>query len=440
MRVGSHREAIRVRSVMSSKRTLRVLVLAIPCLAPMLSGCNDDYYPEELTYPLRSDPIVVKPPITKPWETSGPGQLDAHIATFDPQTILDPKTLDDKSRQELDTILNKLFGTPAAPIVNPADEDEESQKAKEQQIQELKLDKESLKEGSKYYRRHCMHCHGVPGDGRGPTAPWISPHPRDYRQGTFKFISSSSAIGGNRKPSRDDIRRTLEHGIEGTSMPSFKQLGERDVDLLIGYVIHLSLRGEAEMSTMRKILNKDALEGDSISGNVQSVLSDSLKLWARSSKEILEPTPYPYNDEDKEALNASIRRGYEKFTNPSGAASCIACHLDFGRQVPFQYDDWGTLVRPANLAAGIYRGGRRPIDLYWRIRGGIPGSQMPKVDFEQSEFTTKDGKKVDPYWDMVNFVRALPYPEMLPNDRPDDVRARIYHTPTEKKESKHAAR
>src|SRR5262249_7686320 len=93
------------------------------------------------------------------------------------------------------------------------------------------------------------------------------------------------------------------------------------------------------------------------------------------------------------------------------------CHLDYGRQVPFRYDAWGTLVRPANLTTGVYRGGRRPIDLYWRIKLGIPPSQMPSADLKRDE-----AKGTDENWDLVNFVPALPYPQMLP----EDVRKRIY--------------
>jgi len=37
----------------------------------------------------------------------------------------------------------------------------------------------------------------------------------------------------------------------------------------------------------------------------------------------------------------------------------------------------GTLVRPNNWTAGVYRGGRRPIDMYWRIKLGIAPSGMP---------------------------------------------------------------
>ena len=72
-------------------------------------------------------------------------------------------------------------------------------------------------------------------------------------------------------------------------------------------------------------------------------------------------------------------------------------------------DDWGNPLRPANLNRGMYKGGRRPIDLYWRIAKGINGAKMP------AHFPTLQPPQI---WDLVNFVLALPYdPGLL--DGPD---------------------
>lgn len=419
-----------MRSVLSSTRMVRVLILALPCLAPLLSGCDNEAYPSDLKYPLRADPIVVKQPGVELFETTGPGQLDKHIDSFkDNEEIIRPKNIDAKDQAELDKALRAIFGTPADPIVKLEDE------AAQGQLKELKLDgktedgKETiLQAGSRIYRRHCMHCHGVTGDGRGPTGPWVSPHPRDYRQGKFKFVSTSAAA---RKPRREDIHRTLERGIEGTSMPSFSLLTEEEKEHLISYVMHLSLRGEVEMNTMTVLLKKESLEGDSISAHVPSLAVTFVDQWATANKAVLEPSAYPYAPGDKEQLTQSIRRGYELFVDTKGSASCIKCHTDFGRQVNFRYDDWGTLVRPANLTAGVYRGGRRPLDLYWRIKGGIPPSGMPGADLQ-----IDNNKKTDQYWDVVNFVQALPYPGMLPAD----IRAKIYGATHSDKPEEHAAR
>ncbi|RAP55342.1 hypothetical protein [Pseudomonas aeruginosa] len=76
------------------------------------------------------------------------------------------------------------------------------------------------------------------------------------------------------------------------------------------------------------------------------------------------------------------------------------------------------MVRPADLTTGLYRGGRRPIDLYWRIAGGIPGSGMAafgdRLNQEADKFKKGAGKegKVQSPWDMVKFLEILPYQQM----------------------------
>ena len=81
------------------------------------------------------------------------------------------------------------------------------------------------------------------------------------------------------------------------------------------------------------------------------------------------------------------------------------CHLDgdHGRRAKFRFDAWGTYVRPNNLTDGIYRGGRRPVDIYYRIHSGINGSRM-NIFYE--ELSPAD------IWDLVNFVQILPYANM----------------------------
>jgi mono/diheme cytochrome c family protein len=430
-----------VISGLSSHRGPRRLAAAVALLS-LLSGCGggDEAYPTSLTYPPRQDPLFDKAPTedATPFYPPAPGRLDASIAQINAKQgrTLDPGKVPAPDRQALANVLGKLFGTPAQPLVATGGESEN-----EAAVTDLKLDKDALAAGSRHYRRHCLHCHGLAGDGRGPTGPWLSPAPRDYRQGLFKFISTKTGLDV-RKPGRADLLRTVRKGIDGTSMPSFGLLPEKELEEIVSYVIHLSLRGEVEFDLLKAMLpvggeaGKAALD-ESIAEEAQKRLTMFLTRWNKSSA-VEEPAPYPYLDEklvdqartlerqgDKaraDELRAraervredSVRRGYRIFTDPQGPGSCINCHVDFGRQSPFRYDDWGTLVRPANLTTGVYRGGRRPVDIYWRVAGGIPPSGMPSVPLPG-----------DQTWDVVHFVQALPYPNMLPKD----VRDKIYGTP-----------
>ena len=73
-------------------------------------------------------------------------------------------------------------------------------------------------------------------------------------------------------------------------------------------------------------------------------------------------------------------------------------------------DAWDNPLRPANLLEGTYKGGRRPLDLFWRIAKGINGAKMP----------AHAGLLTDEQiWDVVNFVLAVPEePELLPEALP----------------------
>jgi hypothetical protein len=57
-------------------------------------------------------------------------------------------------------------------------------------------------------------------------------------------------------------------------------------------------------------------------------------------------------------------------------------------------------IPPRNLRRGIYRGGRRPLDIYYRIHAGINGAPMPAA---------KGTIPPEDIWHIVNYVRSLPY-------------------------------
>jgi mono/diheme cytochrome c family protein len=400
-------------------RALLGAALALAALLP-LAGCSDNYS-ESLHYGLRTDPLIDEVPKNK--EISHfdpPGDLNEWLAGLkaDGAKVFDPANLDPGQRAELESFLNKTFGTPAHPTVEGLEADV---------VKDLQVDKKTLEEGSHLFRRHCLHCHGLTGNGQGPTATWVNPHPRDYRRGIFKFTSSDQP-SGTRKPRREDLVRTVTQGVEGTSMPAFgaqsnSQFGvlpEDQINKLVSYVIHLSLRGQVEYQVMAEILGQQSKprEKVDVEGGVAGFARERVETlagyWREADNDVIKPEGGQKKDLTGTELQASIKRGYELFVKP-GEASCISCHKDFGRQNNFLYDTWGTIVRPMDLTLGVYRGGRRPIDLYWRMYSGINGANMPAFS------SSLEPKQI---WDVVNFVKAAPYPGMLP----DDVREPIYGT------------
>jgi mono/diheme cytochrome c family protein len=396
---------------------------------PQLVGCGGDSYPESLRYPLRNDPIINPQDLPRDDKGGGsltrpdpPGQFPVMSMAQMKQPgnplsqikALDPRAVPAGERSALLAGLEQIFGTPARPTVdvprsadgNPVEGWEDVGTVLSEAHTALKLDAATLQAGSKLYRLHCLHCHGLAGDGRGPTSFWVNPHPRDYRQGTYKF--TSTALGGPVRPQHDDLVRTLRSGIEGTAMPAFNLMGEDDLRALASYVIHLSLRGQTEEAVMSLVLNQQ-LEGD-VAQNIKDVTIAFTRQWVRAQarktpdakeldeKKLLPVVPYPYKDGDAKQLAESVKRGEGYWKE----WQCYVCHQDYGRTALFNYDNWGTLTRPANLTNGMYRGGRRPIDLYWRTYGGVHGVGMP----------ANDNRKGEQIWDIVNYLQVLPYRAM----------------------------
>ncbi|MDB5353159.1 MAG: Cytochrome c [Planctomycetota bacterium] len=342
--------------------------------------------------------------------------------------------------------------------------------------------------GYSLYRKHCLHCHGVSGDGAGPTSAFLWPRPRDYRRGIFKFTSTTG-----QKPTREDLARIVNHGIGNSSMPAFEALmDQREVQQVIDYVIFLSARGETERRLIEEASTedepKDAKAESPINKEKAEEIAQSVfDLWKTAETEVLNP-PVPRTPSTRQ----SIANGKTLFLGlGTPKLECAGCHgprakgdgqsfvpYDMFREVVFggdpamqdtrleeviereaeravedaepelaeikspgerekkaeeikkakaesvrqlwvkgSLDDWGNPLRPANINNGPttqYKGGRRPIDLYWRIAKGINGAKMP---------AHAQLLKPEQIWDLVNFVLALPYQPNLLNDAPDTIPA-----------------
>lgn len=377
-----------------------VVVVCGGVAAVVISGCGaKPDYPAHLTFPPRTDRLVFRVPTSQPAGPGEPGKLDDELAGLDALggKTFDPAAAPADQRKSLDAFLADTFGTPANPVL------------KHDAAGRLGLTPENLAEGGRLYRRHCLQCHGLSGDGRGPTGLWVYPHPRDFRRGSFKFVST----GDGGKPRRADLLRTLRDGLKGTAMPAFGLLPESERELMAGYVTYLSARGQVEFQTLLAVLGEGDV-CDDVPGFARERLDVALRDWERAEalpqiSDGLTPT----DDAGKQAPEhlESVRRGFELFAAPGGT-SCISCHEDFGRKATYRYDVWGTVVRPADLTSGVYKGGNAPAELYHRVRGGIQPSGMP------AHATLTDRQA----WDLVHFVRALPYPRELP----PDVRAKVY--------------
>lgn len=343
------------------------------------------------------------------------------------------------------------------------------------------------------YRLHCVHCHGVTGDGKGPTAAFLNPYPRDFRMGVFKFKSTPKG----EKPTEADLRKTLVNGIPGTAMPSFKLLDNDEIDALINYVKYLAIRGEVERALVRectielgpeddldtspdflvKGVLKDVVDSwridekvaaldeeianlenslSGLEGSTAELMQQQLALKRRERNILLGIVPARPNW-DEQQTKKSIERGRELYFGT--VANCIKCHgiTSLGDGQTTDYDDWakefedwtkplkaeereekmeqylalGGLpprnIVPRNLRRGIYRGGRRPIDLFWRIRNGIDGAPMPAAMLMPPGQADAQGLTDEDIWHIVDYVRHLPYEPI--SQPPDEVLENVREKP-----------
>ncbi len=407
----------------SGRPWARNLIALLPALFGLVifSGC-EEVYDIDILYPLRKDWIIVAEKFEfNPPQFNPPGLLPLDlldgksglepfapdlIKAKDKGQIIDPKALTETEKRDLMIALRDLAGRPRNPKI---DLNDPAFEATNQKLRtELKLDRKTLTEGSALYRKHCLHCHGLSGDGRGPTAKWVNPPPRDYRAGAFKFTSSSQGEG-ERKPRREDLRRVLVGGIDGTSMPSFQLLKPEEIDALISYVIHLSIRGEAEMEAVKALSREKSQPSEEgtalppVYERTRVAANVAAERWLAAQAAEIKPIKVPDFKNDQERL-AAAKRGYEFFIR---ADQCAQCHANIGRDSDLRYDAWGTAVKPRNFFLNTFRGGRRPIDLYWRIYAGIKGSGMPPLVANPGE----QAEKEPIIWDLIAFLQTVPYPE-----------------------------
>lgn len=290
------------------------------------------------------------------------------------------------------------------------------------------------------YRQHCVHCHGVTGDGAGPTALFLFPYPRDYRQGIFKFKSTKRA----EKPTKADLHRILDDGIPDTAMPSFRLLKPDEREALVEYVKYLSIRGQAETLLRSEALKEDKLPEMSRSFLVSTALQITVDAWNDSPNSVVEPRGALTAASPRESLEPKMT---EEEWHKAGKAlflgektKCYTCHgttgLGDGRNNKPFYDDWNKVKAvdyanydsalaggdkdaiakaldiknswllplqnqyPRNFRLNRFRFGRRPLDVYRRLSEGIAGTEM------QGFAGTLTDTEI---WQLVDFVMALPY-------------------------------
>ena len=323
-------------------------------------------------------------------------------------------------REALEETLEGLFGTPDVPLA--PDGSGLTIELLGQAAGSVRSDEKGRQYG--LYRQHCAGCHGISGDGAGPSAGLLNPYPRDFRNGVFKYTSTMAGA----KPTRDDLVRTLRHGLPGSAMPSFRNLPGEEIEALVEYIKYLAIRGETELFLFQLIVDEDEyLPLDSMA---KEMVADEIawygRLWEDAEGQKVAP-PLPPRVDTPELWAASLAVGRRLYASKD--AECVKCHGPEGRGDGEQtelYDDWNQRkkgvtpeltrqmadrfalpiqqLRPRDYTEGVYRGGDRPIDLYWRIHVGIKGTPMPAAGPAPGSDGVYTPEEI---WHLVNYLLSL---------------------------------
>jgi cytochrome c oxidase cbb3-type subunit 2 len=204
------------------------------------------------------------------------------------------------------------------------------------------------------YARYCMVCHGVNGDGRGPSAQWVDPRPRDFTQALYKWRSTPSGS----LPLDGDLFRTIRNGVYSTYMLPWIGLTDSETRDLVAYVEHFGKRFETE---------------------------------PRGAPIAIPPEPA----DSPEARE----RGKQLF-----AQACASCHGAEGHgdgeatKSPGLFDEGGNRIWPLDLTLGRFKTCRDDRDLYRVLSTGLDGTPMPAY---------AQGLTPAQLWDLVQYVMSM---------------------------------
>ena len=194
--------------------------------------------------------------------------------------------------------------------------------------------------GRGVYKTRCIGCHGPKGDGNGPAATFLSPRPRDFTLGVFKFRTTPSGS----LPTDGDLYRTVTRGVRWTAMPTWHELPDKERFAAVTYIKTLSTRWKDET-----------------------------------------PEPPAVIADPPKASPALVSRGKDLYQK----AKCFQCHGESGKgdgvSAPDLRDDLKFPIRPTDFTRGQLKGGSTVRDVFRTMTLGLDGTPMPSFADSMSD-------------------------------------------------------
>jgi len=212
--------------------------------------------------------------------------------------------------------------------------------------------------GAQVYADNCAACHGETGAANGLCAAFLSPVPRDFTTGVFRFKTTPAA----QMPTDEDLFRTVSLGVQSTGMPPWKYLlSEQDRWAVVEYV---------------------------------KTLAPNFDIGPRE--------PVDLGPEPPESALSDAQR-IENGERLYGVAQCAKCHGELGYgdgpSALTLVDSFGNSIPPRNFhKLGHFKRGYTLRDIALTIHTGNNGTPMPAFDaaFNQEEI-----------WDIAIYVMSL---------------------------------
>ena len=211
------------------------------------------------------------------------------------------------------------------------------------------------KKGEGVYLRFCVSCHGELGDGRGYSAQWLEPRPRDFTSGIFKCRSTPTGS----IPLDEDLFRTVGRGVDVTGMPSWLPLLPQTRADLVAYIKTFSPRFHDEKPDSPIAVTPETPTTPESVKRGEVLYQETLKCWQCHGK---------------------------TGTGDGPSASTLRDNKD-------------APIVPYNFSVSTrFKCGDTDEDLYRIFMTGLDGTPMPSF---------ADYLKPDQAWDLVHYLRTL---------------------------------
>jgi cytochrome c oxidase cbb3-type subunit I/II len=171
-------------------------------------------------------------------------------------------------------------------------------------------------------------------------ATFLSPRPRDFTLGVFKFRTTPSGS----LPTDGDLYRTVTRGVRWTAMPTWHELPDKERLAVVAFI----------------------------------------KTFSTRFKEETPEPPFVIGDPPK-ATPELVARGKDLYVK----AKCFQCHGDGGKgdgvSAAELKDQAGFPIRPADFTRGQFKGGSNVRDIYRTMSLGLDGTPMPSFADSMSD-------------------------------------------------------